>query len=91
MELEQRIAGDVAIIAIGNEPNPLIPQTTPGLKTGAKGTIVADSETGATSRAGVFAAGDIVTGAATVIEAMGAARRAARAIHEYVMGGESCS
>jgi glutamate synthase (NADPH/NADH) small chain len=82
---EFEIPADVAIVAIGNEPNPLIPQTTPDLEIGRKGTIVADLETGATSRAGVYAGGDIVTGAATVIEAMGAARRAAKAIHEYVM------
>ena len=78
------IEADVAIVAIGNDPNPLIPQTTSGLETTKWGTIVADPETGATSIPGVYAGGDIVTGAATVIEAMGAGRRAARAIHAYI-------
>ncbi len=78
---------DTVIIAIGNTPNPLIPSTTPDLKVGSHGTIVADKETGLTSKARVFAGGDIVTGAATVIEAMGAGKRAARAIHAQLMGG----
>ena len=77
---------DTVIIAIGNSPNPLIPQSSPDLATGRWGTIVADQETGATSKPGVFAGGDIVTGAATVILAMGAGRKAARAIHEYISG-----
>ena len=77
---------DTVIIAIGNSPNPLIPQSSPDLATGRWGTIVADQETGATSKPGVFAGGDIVTGAATVILAMGAGRKAARAIHEYLAG-----
>jgi len=72
---------DTVIVAIGNNPNPLIPSTTPDLKLGWKGTIKADPETGRTSKPRVFAGGDIVTGAATVIEAMGAGKRAARAIH----------
>jgi glutamate synthase (NADPH/NADH) small chain len=75
---------DTVIIAIGNAPNPLIPESAPDLDTGRRGTITADSETGATSKTGVFAGGDIVTGAATVILAMGAGRKAARAIHEYL-------
>ncbi len=74
---------DTVIVAIGNDPHPLIPRTTPGLKTTNHGTIVADAD-GRTSREGVFAGGDIVTGAATVISAMGAGKRAARAIHEYL-------
>ncbi len=78
---------DTVIIAIGNTPNPLIPSTTPDLKVGSHGTIVADKETGLTSKARIFAGGDIVTGAATVIEAMGAGKRAARAIHAQLMGG----
>ena len=76
---------DVAIIAIGNSPNPLIPNTTPDLETGKWGNIVTDAETGKTSMPGVFAGGDVATGAATVILAMGAGKVAARSIHEYVM------
>ncbi|MBN1571999.1 MAG: NADPH-dependent glutamate synthase [Deltaproteobacteria bacterium] len=76
---------DTAVVAIGNSPNPLVPATTPGLDTSKRGTIIADEETGLTSREGVFAGGDIVTGAATVILAMGAGKKAARAINEYVM------
>jgi len=75
---------DVAIIAIGAGANPLISSTTPELEINKWGYIVADEATGATSMAGVYAGGDIVTGAATVIEAMGAGRRAAAAIHEYL-------
>lgn len=71
------------VIAIGNSPNPLIPQTTSGLELGRRGTIVADAD-GATTRKGVFAGGDIVTGAATVILAMGAGKTAARAIDRYL-------
>jgi len=74
---------DAVIHAIGNSPNPLIPQTTSGLELGRKGTIKAD-EKGATSRKGVYAGGDIVTGAATVILAMGAGKVAARAIDSYL-------
>ena len=80
---------DTVIVAIGNQANPLVPTTTPGLEVNRWGNIVAEEETGATSRAGVFAGGDIVTGAATVIEAMGAAKRAARAIDRYLREGES--
>jgi glutamate synthase (NADPH/NADH) small chain len=75
---------DLVVIALGTNPNPLIPQTTYGLEIDAHGCVVADPETGATSREGVYAGGDIVTGAATVILAMGAGRKAATAIHEYV-------
>jgi glutamate synthase (NADPH/NADH) small chain len=85
---EFRIPVDTVVVAIGNSPNPLVPATTPGLDTGRKGNIVADEQTGSTSREGVYAGGDIVTGAATVILAMGAGRKAARAIHEYVMNGK---
>lgn len=74
---------DTIVIAIGQNPNPLIPQTTSGLKIGRWGTIEADEE-GATSRPGVFAGGDIVTGAATVILAMGAGKVAARAMDKYL-------
>ncbi len=77
------VPADTVIVAIGNDPHPLVPRTTPGLKTTPHGTVVADEE-GRTTREGVFAGGDIVTGAATVISAMGAGKRAARAIHEYL-------
>ena len=74
---------DVVIMALGTSPNPLIKQTTQGLDTNRHGCVVADEE-GRTSRPGVFAGGDTVTGAATVILAMGAGRKAAKAIHEYL-------
>ena len=83
-----RMAVDVVVVSIGNSPNPLIPNTTPGLETGKWGNIVIDEETGKTSKKGVFAGGDVATGAATVISAMGAGRRAARAIQQYLMDGE---
>jgi len=75
---------DAAVCAIGNSPNPLIGATTPGLEIGKKGNIVADPETGKTSRPRIWAGGDVVSGAATVILAMGAGRKAARSIHEYL-------
>ena len=74
---------DTVIMALGTSPNPLIKHTTDGLDTNRRGCIVADDE-GRTSRRGVFAGGDAVTGAATVILAMGAGRKAAKAIHEYL-------
>ena len=74
---------DVVIMALGTSPNPLIASTTAALETNRRGCIVAD-EWGATSREGVFAGGDTVTGAATVILAMGAGRKAAAAIDEYI-------
>ena len=74
---------DAVIMAIGTSPNPLIKSTTKGLETQKWGGIVAD-ESGATSREGVFAGGDAVTGAATVILAMGAGKTAAEAIDEYI-------
>ena len=76
---------DLVVVAIGNSPNPLLPRSTPGLKLGRKGTIEIDHETGRTSLPGIFAGGDIATGAATVIEAMGAGKRAARGIDHYLM------
>jgi glutamate synthase (NADPH/NADH) small chain len=85
---EFTIDADVAIVAIGNGPNPLIPRTTPGLALNKWGNIVADEESMKTSRKGVFAGGDIVTGAATVILAMGAGRKAALAIDTYLQTGE---
>ncbi len=75
---------NVAIIALGTTANPLVQQATPDLSTNRKGLIVADEETLQTSKPGVFAGGDIVTGGATVILAMGAGRRAAKAIDEYL-------
>ena len=77
------IACDVVIMALGTSPNPLLAATTAGLETDRRGCITADGQ-GATSREGVFAGGDAVTGAATVILAMGAGRTAARAIDEYI-------
>ncbi|HDS16187.1 MAG TPA: dihydropyrimidine dehydrogenase, partial [Proteobacteria bacterium] len=77
---------DTVVVAIGNGPNPLVPSTTPDLKTNRWGNIVADPETGATSMPGVYAGGDIVTGAATVIQAMGAGKKAAAAMHQYLSG-----
>ena len=81
---EHVIPVQTVIIAIGNTPNPLIKSTTPGLETNARGCIVADDLTGATSLEGVYAGGDVVTGAATVILAMGAGKRAAAAIDRYL-------
>jgi glutamate synthase (NADPH/NADH) small chain len=78
---------DVAIIAVGNDPNPIIQKTTPGLKTEPHGNIVAEKTSMKTSKRAVFAGGDIVSGAATVIEAMGAGRIAASTIDEYLKNG----
>ncbi|MFC1683246.1 NADPH-dependent glutamate synthase [Candidatus Zixiibacteriota bacterium] len=77
---------DQVIVAIGQGANPLVASTTSGLETNKWGYIIADAETGATSKKGVYAGGDIVTGAATVILAMGAGRGAARAIDAYLKG-----
>lgn len=76
---------DTAIIAIGQTPNPLIQRTTQGLETTKWGTIVTQEETGETTKKGVYAGGDVVSGAATVISAMGAGKKAAKSIHEYVL------
>jgi glutamate synthase (NADPH/NADH) small chain len=65
---------DSVVVAIGNRPNPIVPSTTPGMKTSRGGMIVADEKTGRTTKERVWAGGDIVTGAATVIRAMGPAR-----------------
>jgi len=75
---------DTVVVAIGNSSNPLVPQTTPGLEVNKWGNIIADPETGRTSREGVWAGGDIVTGGATVILAAGAGKKAARDIHRYL-------
>ena len=79
---------DTVVIAIGNNPNPLIPRSMPDLATSKWGTIIVDETTMATSVPGVFAAGDIVSGAATVISAMGQARTAAATINKYLHGEE---
>ncbi|GHU93111.1 oxidoreductase [Clostridia bacterium] len=78
---------DCVIMAIGSSPNPLIRQTTPDLAANKWGCVVADEATGRTSKRGVYAGGDAVTGAATVILAMGAGRTAARSIHEDIGAG----
>ena len=75
---------DTVVIAIGQSPNPVVRQSEPDLQTTRWGGIVVDEETGATSIPGVYAGGDAVTGAATVITAMGAAKKAARAIDKYI-------
>ncbi|WP_048189058.1 NADPH-dependent glutamate synthase [Methanocella conradii] len=75
---------DTVIIAIGTSPNPLIAKATPGLRTGKHGVLEVEPYTFKTSREGVFAGGDIVSGAATVISAMGQAKEAAKAIDEYI-------
>ncbi len=75
---------DCVIMSIGTSPNPLIKSTTKGLDTNKWECIVAEEETGQTSREGVFAGGDAVTGAATVILAMGAGKKAAAAMDEYI-------
>jgi len=80
---------DNVVLAIGTTPNPLLTRTTSGLLTNNKGCLVADEQTGLTSKALVFAGGDAVTGAATVILAAGAGKRAAKAIHEALDSGRS--
>jgi glutamate synthase (NADPH/NADH) small chain len=82
---EFEVEADTVIIAIGQSPNPIIAMKHPEIETTKRGTIVVD-EWGRTSKQGVFAGGDITTGQATVIAAMGAGKRAAQAIHEYLMG-----
>jgi len=84
---EYLIDVDTVVVAVGTMANPIIPATTPGLDMNRKGYIQAGDD-GGTSRKGVYAGGDIVTGSATVILAMGAGRTSARAIHEYLSGGE---
>jgi len=79
---------DTVVIAIGQKANPILLDVTPEIKKNKWGFIDADGETGKTSMKGVFAGGDIVTGEATVIAAMGAGRKAARAIDEYLKTGK---
>lgn len=81
---EYEIEADTVIMSLGTSPNPLISSTTKGLETDRRKCIVAEESNGATSRPGVFAGGDAVTGAATVILAMGAGKAAAAGIHEYL-------
>jgi glutamate synthase (NADPH/NADH) small chain len=83
---EYVLEADTVVIAIGNGPHPLVPRTTKDLELTKRGNIIADPETGQTSKEGVFAGGDIGTGAATVIQAMGAGKRAASAIDRYLKG-----
>lgn len=83
-EFEMEI--DTVIVAIGNGPNPILLETIEGLKLDRRGNIVADEKTGQTNIKDIFAGGDIVTGAATVIAAMGAGKQAARAIDNYLRG-----
>ena len=75
---------DTVVMSLGTSPNPLIRSTTPGLETNKHGCIVTDGDDGKTSRDGVYAGGDAVTGAATVIKAMGAGKAAAKAMDEYI-------
>lgn len=79
---------DTVVVSVGTMANPIVPATTPGLETNKWGYIVTKDDRGETSRKGVYAGGDIVTGSATVILAMGAGRKAAHAIHEALSRGE---
>lgn len=81
---EAELPADTVVMAIGQGPNPIVASTTPGMETNPRGNIVADPRTCATTKPGVFAGGDIVTGAATVILAMGAGKKAAAAIDDYL-------
>ncbi|HDN67640.1 MAG TPA: dihydropyrimidine dehydrogenase, partial [Firmicutes bacterium] len=81
---EYTLEVDTIVVAIGTDVNPIIPSTTPDLERNQQGYIIASQETGQTSKPGVFAGGDIVTGSATVISAMGAGKKAALAIHKYL-------
>ena len=81
---EYEIELDTVIMSLGTSPNPLISSTTKGLETNKRKCIVAEEENGQTSKAAVFAGGDAVTGAATVILAMGAGKAGAKGIHEYL-------
>jgi glutamate synthase (NADPH/NADH) small chain len=82
-----QIPVDVVVLAIGQSPNPLIPKTAPDLTIGKNGEIIIDNETGKTSKKGVFAGGDVATGGATVILAMGQGKKAAEAIDNYLKTG----
>jgi glutamate synthase (NADPH/NADH) small chain len=82
-----RIPTDIVVIAVGQSPSPLIPKTTPGLTLAKHGGVTVEPSTMKTSKKGVFAGGDVATGGATVILAMGQAKIASKAIHEYLMTG----
>ena len=87
LAVHETIDVDVVIVALGTTPNPLIAQTTKGLETTKWGTVVVtDENTGKTVKPGVWAGGDVVTGAATVISAMGAGKKAAADIDAYLRG-----
>ena len=86
---EFEIEADTVIMSLGTSPNPLIPDSTKGLEISKRRCIVTDPETGRTSKEGVFAGGDAATGAATVILAMEAGRKAAKGIHEYLSNKEA--
>ncbi|NIQ38281.1 MAG: FAD-dependent oxidoreductase, partial [Proteobacteria bacterium] len=86
---EHTLECDLVVVAIGAGANPLLPTQTPGLELNKRGYIVADPDTGKTNKPGVWAGGDIVTGSATVILAMGAGRQAANSIHEYLTTNQS--
>ena len=81
---EFEIPVNTAIVALGTGANPIIPQSSKNLQVNKRLYIIADEETGSTSMEGVYAGGDIVTGSATVISAMGAGRKAAKAMNEYL-------
>jgi glutamate synthase (NADPH/NADH) small chain len=85
---EWRLPVDTVVIAIGQSPNPIIQQTTEGLEVTRHGTIICDEETMETTITGVYAGGDVATGAATVISAMGAGKKAAEAIDNYIMNNK---
>jgi glutamate synthase (NADPH) small chain len=82
-----RIDAEVAVVAIGQSPSPLIAKSTPDLQTQKGGIVVAEKDTMKTSKRGVFAGGDVITGGATVILAMGQAKQAARAMADYLQTG----
>ena len=77
---------DTVIMSIGTSPNPLIRSTTPGVEANKRGCLIVNEETNQTTKEGVYAGGDAVTGAATVILAMGAGKKAAASIDEYIKG-----
>jgi glutamate synthase (NADPH/NADH) small chain len=83
-----RISCDIVVVAVGQSPSPLIPKTTPGLNLAKHGGVTVDAKTMKTSKKGVFAGGDVATGGATVILAMGQGKIASKAIHEYLQTGE---
>ena len=86
---EHEVPADLAVVAVGNEPNPLLRRAAPDLERTSRGTIAVDEETGATSKPRVYAGGDIVTGGATVILAMGAGRRAAASMDREIRAAKS--